>query len=157
MKTRIRRKVRRAFTLLEVLLVAGILALLAAFAVPALMNQAMKAKVKIAMAGVGRNGPIAKALDGYRFDVGSFPETSDGLAALFKAPSGLNSDEDGTWEGPYMAGTPDELRDPWAHEFEYKSPGDVNEDGYDLWSRGVDGKDDGGKEGSDDVKNWKNK
>lgn len=157
MNTRIRRKLRRAFTLLEVLLVAGILALLAAFAVPALMNQAMKAKVSIAMAAVGRNGPIAKGLDNYRFDVGSYPETSDGLAALFKAPSGLSDDEDGTWQGPYMDGTPDELRDPWHKEFEYKSPGDVNEDGYDLWSRGVNRKDDGGKEGSDDVKNWKNK
>ncbi len=33
----------------------------------------------------------------------------------------------------------------------------MNEDGYDLWSRGPDQKDDGGKEGSDDVKNWREK
>ncbi|RJP31842.1 MAG: type II secretion system protein GspG [Phycisphaerales bacterium] len=153
---RIRRdRRRRAFTLLEVLLVAGILALLAAFAVPALMKQADKAKIGIATAAVGRNGPIAKGLDNFRFDIGRYPDTSEGLAALFKAPSGL--DDEGKWKGPYIEGTPEELRDPWDNEYEYKSPGEVNESSYDLWSRGLDGKDDGGKEGSDDIKNWRDK
>ncbi len=152
---RIRRERRKAFTLLEVLLVAGILALLAAFAVPALMGTADKARIRIAEAAVGRNGPIAKALDGFRFDIGRYPDTSEGLAALFKAPSGLDDEE--KWKGPYIEGAPEELRDPWDQEYEYKSPGEVNESGYDLWSRGKDMKDDGGKDGSDDIKNWKDK
>ena len=38
--------------------------------------------------------------------------------------------------------------------FEYRSPGEIHEEGYDLWSRGPDGLDDEGNEGSDDVKNW---
>ena len=45
-----RNKRRSAFTLIEVLLVAGILAVLAAFAIPSLMGQAEKAKRKIAEA-----------------------------------------------------------------------------------------------------------
>lgn len=156
MKRTKRAKRRGAFTLLEVLLVAGILALLAAFAVPALMGQAEKARIRLAEAAVGRNGPIAKGLDNFRFDVGRYPDSSEGLAALYKAPSGLD-DDGGQWKGPYMNGTPEELRDPWGNEYEYKSPGEVNEDGYDLWSRGPDRKDDGGKDGSDDLKNWKDK
>ena len=54
------RKRKSAFTLIEVLLVAGILALLAAFAVPRLFGLAERAKNDLAKTAVGRNGPIAK-------------------------------------------------------------------------------------------------
>jgi general secretion pathway protein G len=46
------------------------------------------------------------------------------------------------------------LKDPWGNPFEYRSPGQFNEDSYDLWSRGPDGVDDNGRSGSDDIKNW---
>lgn len=146
-----RRKHRKAsaFTLIEVLLVAGILALLAAFAIPKLMGQAEQAKVQLAKAAIGRNGPIAKALDAYKWDMGQYPESDEGIAALM-TPKGQVDDE--RYNGPYLEN--DSIADPWGNPFEYKCPGDVHEDSYDLWSRGPDGKDDGGKEGSDDVKNW---
>ena len=140
-----------AFTLIEVLLVAGILALLAAFAIPKLMGQAEQAQKKIAMAAVGRNGPIAKALTAYKWDMGLFPETDEGLAALFQPKDQVDDDR---YAGPYLEGSYEELLDPWTKPFEYRSPGDVNEDTYDLWSTGKDVKDDEGKEGSDDIKNW---
>ena len=57
---------RSAFTLMEVLLVAGILALLAAFAIPRLFQMAEDAKIDICKAEIGRNGPIAKALKSYK-------------------------------------------------------------------------------------------
>jgi len=157
MKRSSQRGRKRAFTLLELLLVAGILAVLAAFALPALYGRATAAKIDITKAEIGRNGPIAKSLEAFRFDVGRYPETSEGLEALFKAPSGLDDEEEGQWKGPYLEGTPDELRDAWNHEYEYKCPGDVNEESFDLWSRGPDGKEDGGKESSDDIKNWRDK
>jgi general secretion pathway protein G len=137
--------------LIEVLLVAGILAVLAALLAPRLFSQADEANRRIARAQVGRSGPIAKALGAYRMDMGKLPDTDEGLAALFQSKS--NADEE-RYKGPYMEGTYPELKDPWGFPFEYKSPGDFNEDEYDLWSVGKDGKDDGGKEGSDDVKNW---
>ena len=144
-------KRRSAFTLIEVLLVAGILAVLAAFAIPSLMGQATKAKINIAKAEIGRNGPIAKGLSAYKWSMGKYPDTDEGLAALYKRKSEADDDE---YDGPYMEGTIDELLDPWGNPFEYRSPGEMHEDGYDLWSWGPDQKDDGGKEGSDDVKNW---
>jgi len=150
-----RRKIMRrrsAFTLIEVLLVAGILAVLAAFAIPSLMGTATKAKIKLAEAGIGRNGPIAKGLNSYKWDMGNYPETDEGLAAMFKPKDFKKEDE--RYGGPYIEGSIEELKDPWNNSFEYRSPGEMNEDGYDLWSRGPDGKDDGGKEGSDDIKNW---
>jgi len=142
---------KSGFTLIELLLVAGILAVMAAFLVPNLFKQGDKANVNVAKSAVGRSGSIATALDLYRVDMGVYPETDEGLAALFHSSSDV---DDERYDGPYMRGTYPELNDPWGSPFEYKSPGDVNEDGYDLWSLGKDRKDDGGKEGSDDVKNW---
>jgi len=150
-----RRKRRsvRAFTLIEVLLVAGILALLAAFAIPKLMNQAQEAKIKLASAAVGRNGPIAKALEAYKWDMGKYPETDEGLNALF-APKGSRDER---YKGPYLEGSIEELKDPWTMPYEYKAPGQIHEEGYDIWSRGPDGVNDDGKAGSDDIKNWTEK
>lgn len=138
---------RAGFTLMEVLMVAAILALLAAFAVPALMQQAEQAKADMCTAQVKHNGPIANSLDKYRFDTGRYPDTSEGLEALFERPNSIDEDS-GKWKGPYLKGAIEELRDPWGQEYEYKSPGEFNEKGFDLWSLGpLDGDE-------DDIKNW---
>ena len=146
-----RRAKRSAFTLIEVLLVAGILALLAAFAIPRLFSQAEQAKKSLTLAAIGRNGPIAKALNSYKWDIGKLPDTDDGLSALFEAPAGVDEDR---YKGPYLEGSIEELNDPWGHPFIYRAPGEFHEDGYDLYSMGPNLEDDGGKEGSDDIKNW---
>ena len=140
---------RSAFTLMEVLMVAAILALLAAFAVPALMRSGEEAKENLCKAAIGHSGTIASALDKFRFDVGRYPDTSEGLEALFERPSDIDEDSE-MWKGEYLKGALEELRDPWNQEFEYKSPGEFNEKGYDLWSRGPDRRD--GTD--DDIKNW---
>jgi general secretion pathway protein G len=142
---------RSGFTLIEVLLVAGILAILAAFAIPRLFGQARQAQIKIAQAEIGRNGPIGKGLEAYKWDMGAYPETDEGLQALYQPKSAV---DDERYKGPYMEGDFEELTDPWGNAYIYKAPGDVHEEGYDLYSMGPDGKDDGGKEGSDDIKNW---
>ncbi len=142
---------RSAFTLMEVLLVAGILALLAAFALPRLFETAQEAKIDLTKAQIGRNGPIAMALEKYKWDMGRYPDTDEGMAALFRTKERA---DDERYKGPYLNGTIDELKDPWAKPYEYRSPGEIHEDGYDLWSRGPDAIDDDGKEDSDDIKNW---
>lgn len=147
---RTRNQRRSAFTLIELLMVAAILAVLAAFAVPALMKSGTRAKEDLAKAAIGRNGPIAKAMDTFRFDVGRYPDSSEGLAALYEIPSGIDEDS-GRWNGPYMKGTIEELLDSWQQPYEYRSPGEFNEDSYDLWSVGADS-----NEGTDDdLKNWR--
>lgn len=146
-----RQRKRSAFTLIEVLLVAGILAVLAAFVVPKLFEQAKAAKIDLGKAAIGRSGPIAKALESYKWDMSKYPDTDEGLAAL-TAPKGSVRDE--RYKGPYTEQRAEELKDPWGNPFEYRSPGQFNEDSYDLWSRGPDGVDDNGRAGSDDIKNW---
>ena len=151
MRSRSQRR-RTAFTLMEVMLVAGILAVLAAFAIPSLMGRATKVKIDLAKSQVARGGNIAKALNDYKWDLGKFPDTDEGLPALYQPKERKKEDE--KYDGPYMEGAFEELKDPWNNPYEYRSPGEMNEESYDLWSHGPDGKDDGGKEGSDDIKNW---
>jgi general secretion pathway protein G len=147
-----RNKRRSAFTLLEILIVIGILALLAVFVVPNIMGAQDEAKIGMAKAAVGRAGNLASQLKKYRFDTGAYPATEEGLEALFRRPSAI-SEESGQWKGPYMEGTPEELRDPWGEEYVYSSPGKFNEDSYDLYSKGPDRKEDT----DDDITNWPKK
>ncbi len=146
MKTK--RIVRRGFTLIEVLLVAGILALLAAFVVPNLIGAGQQARIDLAKAAVGRSGPIATQITKYHFDNGALPEELADLTSR-EVPDSLDIEEK-DWKGPYIEDA-DSLVDPWNTEYQYRAPGEVNEDGYDLWSNGPD-KEEGTE---DDLKNWR--
>lgn len=117
---------------------------------PTLNGPRGAASARIAKAAVGRSGPVAKALGAFRMDVGRFPRTSEGLAALFVRPDGLVAE----WKGPYMEGTLVELVDPWGSPFQYIQPGIRNRDGYDLWSAGPDRVNQVGVSGTDDIVNW---
>ena len=147
-----KRSSRIGFTLLEVLLVIGILALLAAFVVPALSGAGEKARIGIAQTAIGRSGPIASALKRYKWDIGTFPDTDEGLAALFECPDSVD-EESGKWAGPYLEGDPEDLTDPWGNPYQYRFPGEAKETEFDLWSFGPDRDDDT----DDDVVSWKRK
>lgn len=133
---------RRAFTFIEIMFVVVIIGVLLAVAVPKLTGQSQKAKVKATQLGI-RN--VGLALKQYEIGVGSFPSTSQGLAALIERPSTVSEE---AWEGPYL--DDDTVpKDAWGHELNYRSPGEHKKD-YDLWSSGPDG-----QEGNDDdVVNW---
>jgi general secretion pathway protein G len=143
---------RAGFTLLEILIVIGILAMLAAFVVPRLIGSANQANIGVAQATIGRSGVLAGALGKYQLDLGAYPPTEDGMAALFRRPSSI-SEDGGRWKGPYLEARPEELRDPWGEEFVYVCPGKFNEDGYDLYSKGPDRRD----STDDDIRNWPSK
>ncbi len=140
-----RRGGRRAFTLLEILLVVGLLALLASFAIPALISSGDEAKKDMARAAVGPNGPLASAIKLYKFHTNEYPKT---LKDLLQKPS--DDEVARRWHGPYLEDAGG-LVDPWGRDYEYNPEGKHNEGKFDLWSRGMDGKD--GTE--DDINNWK--
>jgi general secretion pathway protein G len=117
----------RGFTLLELLIVLVVLGLLVSIVGPKYFTQLGKSEAKAAQAQVAS---LAKALDIYRVDVGHYPTTEEGLAALIAAPT-----NEPKWHGPYLqkAAPPD----PWGRAYVYKSPGEHGD--FDLLSFGKDG------------------
>jgi general secretion pathway protein G len=129
------------FTLIELMVVLFILGLLAALVAPKLIGRVGKAKQQTAAAQIQM---LATALDLFYLDVGRYPTTDEGLAALSKKSDTLRN-----WSGPYLdKGVP---KDPWGHDYVYKSPGDHG--AYDLSSLGADGLE-GGEDDNKDITNW---
>lgn len=142
MKFPFRPAVRRAFTFIEIMFVVVIIGVLLAVAVPKLTGQSKTAKIKATELAI-RN--VGVALKRYEMEVGDFPSTSQGLAALIEKPSTVDA---GQWGGPYLDEDA-EPKDSWGRKLNYRSPGEHKKD-YDLWSSGPDG-----QEGNDDdVVNW---
>ena len=131
----------RGFTLLEVLLVIGIMALIASIVAPSLIRSADQAKIDAATTTVESNGPFGIALQKYRLDIGVYPDTDEGLKALLERPDSVD-EASGKWKGPYVTpADPEKLIDPWKNEYQYRFPGHANETEFDLWSYGPDLKD----------------
>ena len=123
---------RRAFTLLEVLLVLAILVILGSFAGVFLRRARQQALNDIARTQISG---FEDALDFYELNIGSFPTSSQGLAALIDPPSGLT---DATrWQGPYLESKVLPA-DPWGNQYRYALEGTET---YRIWSLGADGVD----------------
>jgi general secretion pathway protein G len=129
------------FTLIEVMVVVGILALLATLLITkteGIFGRSQEAVVKVFV-----RDTVKIALERYRMDTGAYPSTSEGLAVLTTAPAAGA----GSWHGPY---TDPIAADPWGQPYHYRSPGTHNKTGYDLYSSGPDR-----TEGTeDDIGNW---
>ncbi len=132
---------RGGFTLLELLVVIVILGLLASLIAPRYFDQVGKSNTKIAKAQIVS---LEKALDQYRLDIGQYPTTEQGLAALTVKPNGVDR-----WAGPYLKKSAPV--DPWGRPYLFKSPGEHGD--FDLSSLGSDGQSGGTGEG-EDVLSW---
>lgn len=132
---------RKGFTLLELLVVMVIIGLLAGYVAPRYFAQVGKSEVKVARAQIDA---FDKALEAYRLDVGRYPTTEQGLAALMSAPAGVAK-----WQGPYLKKAVP--LDPWSKPYLYKQPGDHGD--FDILSYGRDGKS-GGQDEDADIGNW---
>lgn len=98
----------RGFTLLELLVVIVIIGLLAGYVGPKYFAQVGKSEVKVAKAQIDA---FEKALDTYRLDVGRYPSTEQGLAALETRPN-----NEPRWQGPYLKKAIP--LDPWGKPYQ---------------------------------------
>ena len=134
-------RLRRGFTLLELLVVMVLIGLLAAYVGPKYFSQVGKSEVKTTRAQIVG---FEKALQQYRLDVGTLPSTEQGLQALLAKPSNVNK-----WDGPYLEKALP--ADPWGNAYIYVAPGEHGE--FDISSTGRDGRP--GGDGLDaDITNW---
>lgn len=118
-----------------------IIGLLAGYVGPKFFAQIGKSEVKAARAQIDG---LQKALDQYRLDVGHYPSTEQGLAALVTRPA-----DEPRWAGPYLAKALP--KDPWGREYQYRAPGEHGD--YDLLSFGRDGRPGGDGEDAD-LTSW---
>lgn len=88
---------------------------------------------------------LEAALLSYRMKTSAVPTTEQGLRALEAMPT------DPPFPANYQRIMGHLPKDPWDHEFQYRSPAENSAFAYDLWSTGPDG-----VSGTrDDIGNWK--
>lgn len=133
---------RKAFTLLEIMVVLAIMGLLVGLAVASLDKIYLQSK--ISAAGLFVRQSIKVPLQSYRMSLGDYPSTGEGFQALISPPSGKAD----RWHGPYLENGKIPL-DPWDEPYQYRCPGS-HQNAYDMWSKGPDKAD--GTE--DDIGNW---
>lgn len=129
---------RRAFTLVELLLVLAILALLAGIALPKLTGSKERANVSATKTQLDA---FKTALDMFEVDSGHYPRGKNGLNDLVAQPRDAQN-----WH-QYLDNVP---LDPWGHPYIYECPGRHRPTSYDLSSMGPDGR--AGTD--DDINNW---
>src|SRR5690606_1609401 len=135
---------QRGFTLIEIMVVVVILGILAALVVPQIMSRPDQAKVTVAKGDIKA---ISAALDMYKLDNHSYPNTQQGLEALVRKPSGNPPARNWNPDG-YLKRMP---VDPWGNPYQYLAPGTKGP--FDLYSLGADGKE-SGSELNADIGNW---
>ncbi len=136
-----RRRGEGGYTLVELLVVLAILGLLATIATTQVLRYFASAKISTAHAQISS---FSSALDLYKLDVGRYPSSQEGLAALKDKPPSADN-----WNGPYVKNTTS-LNDPWGHPYTYASPGRHGE--FDLSSNGPDGETGNGADPP--IRNW---
>ena len=133
------------FTLIEIMVVVVIIGLLVGLIGPKVLGRAGDARMTAAKSDISNLG---RALDIYKLDNYSYPNTDQGLQALVTQPSGEPEARNWNPDG-YLPKVPN---DPWGTEYIYMSPG-VNGGKYDLYTLGADGRE-GGEGEAADVNSW---
>lgn len=114
-------------TILEILVVLAIIALLASVVAPRVIGQLGKAKSQTAALQIDN---LVSAVQLFYIDTGRYPSETEGLPALFAAPTGAEG-----WSGPYLD-TEEALSDPWGRDYIYSGEGAA---GFGIQSLGRDG------------------
>ncbi len=136
------------FSLIEIMAVVVIIGLLIALVGVNVTGSMDKARVDTARAQIDR---LEGALEFYRMDNSFYPTTEQGLEALIARPTSPPEPRRYQPDG-YLQKKTLPL-DPWGQPYQYRSPGEFNPRGFDLWSYGADGAP-GGSEDSADIGNW---
>jgi len=124
-------------------LIVGVIALIGCLIfTPTIGSRTVEARIAAAKQDISA---MTTALDTSQVDVGRYPTTTEGLAALSTRPDGLTK-----WSGPYVGKAI--INDPWMHKYTYAFPATHKDEPFDLSSAGANGK----PGDADDITNWQN-
>lgn len=129
---------RRAFTLVEIMIVVVIVALLATAATINVRKYLTKAHVNTAISDIS---VIMSGLDTYWGEHHRFPTNEEGLQVLVQKKAA--GDE------PYINST---LKDPWGNDYQYNSTGPNNCEVASMGPDGLPGTEDDISKSSENVK-----
>jgi general secretion pathway protein G len=139
--TLLRRGRPPAFTLIEMVLVLGIVALLVGagiFSLIGVLDTGKESRVKADI------NTITAAMRAYETQNSFLPSTEQGVMALVEKPGSRPQPQN--WR-PFLKKM---LLDPWGNTYHYRRPGIKDKGGFDLFSAGPDGLPDT----ADDIGNW---
>ncbi|NOY79889.1 MAG: type II secretion system major pseudopilin GspG [Kiritimatiellaeota bacterium] len=134
-----KRQTRRAFSLIEIMVVLLIIGLVSALVAPQVIKKLNRAKVQTAQTQVRL---LKNACKDYYLDMDKYP---DRLEDLIQDPG---SDK---WDGPYLD-PPKIPKDPWGNDYHYNKPGQ-NDRPFDIVSFGADNAP-GGEKNNADINSW---
>lgn len=138
---RIQTRKTRGFTLVEMMLVLGIIALLVGAGAVMFTDVLGTGKQGRAKADIST---LTTALRTYEAQSLLLPTTEQGLNALVERPTGRSSPQ--SWS-PVLKKT---MLDPWKQPYHYRRPGTRDKGGFDIYSAGPDEQ----PETADDIGNW---
>ena len=136
-------QIARGFTILEILIVLGIMSLLVGVGIATMtdvFSDAEETKAKLDIKSLN------EGLIRYKIKGGIYPSEQQGLIALVRKPDGQPQPK--AWKPIFKS--ENAVIDPWGTPYHYKYPGQINRDSYDIFSVGKD------KQAgtSDDIGNW---
>jgi general secretion pathway protein G len=136
-----RNSTKKAFTIIELMVVITIIGILASLVAPKFMGKLETAKVKTTKAQLEM---FSTALDSFNLDVGRYPTESEGLKVLWTKTKDIQG-----YDGPYLPKPVD--ADAWGNPYVYKVTSDDH--AFDIISYGKDAKE-GGEGKNADLSLW---
>ncbi|MEE2896468.1 MAG: type II secretion system major pseudopilin GspG [Planctomycetota bacterium] len=139
-RRRARRTARRGFSLLELLIVIGIILAIGGLVAVNLLGQQERADSGTTRIQIQN---LNTALEQFKVDLKRFPSEDEGLAVLWDKELLEDESDLDKWQGPYLSQPV--VRDMWGSEWVYRNPSEIEGVAYDIVSVGPDK-----EEGTDD-------
>ncbi len=136
---------RRAFTLIELLIVIAILLAIGGLVVVNLLPAKDQADIDLTRVQIDQ---FDAAMDRFKLDLKRYPTGDEGMSALWTTSNLEDEEDEPKWKGPYLKEAMP--RDTWGNEWIYRAPSEIRDGAaYDIVSLGPDGEEDT----DDDVHN----